>query len=66
MGSSLMGVYWMKQLPSEQSHHMSDANETSEIFKSPRLPPKKSLHLYQGHSGHVCELVLSSENRLCK
>lgn len=56
----------MKQLPSEQSHHMSDTNETGEIFKSPRLPPRKSLHLYQGHSGHVCELVLSSKNRLCK
>lgn len=30
----------MKQLPSEQSRHMSDTNETGEIFKSPRLSPR--------------------------
>ena len=65
-GKQFDGVYWMKQLTSEQSHHMSDTNETSEILKSPRLPTKKSLQLYQGHSGHICELVLSSKNKLCK
>ncbi|MXQ87796.1 hypothetical protein E5288_WYG018087 [Bos mutus] len=57
-GKQFDGVYWMKQLPSEQSHHMSDTNETGEIFKSPRLPPKKSLHLYQGHSGHVYKILV--------
>lgn len=30
----------MKELPSEQSRHMSDANEMGEIFKSPRLSPR--------------------------
>ncbi|KAI4547338.1 hypothetical protein MG293_003893 [Ovis ammon polii] len=62
-GKQFDGVYWMKQLPSEQSHHMSDTNETSEILKSPRLPTKKSLHLYQGHSGHICLHVDEFDSR---
>ncbi|KAG5211233.1 hypothetical protein JEQ12_013662 [Ovis aries] len=57
-GKQFDGVFWMKQLPSEQSHHMSDTNETSEILKSPRLPTKKSLHLYQGHSGHIYKILV--------
>lgn len=39
-GKQFDGVYWLKQLPSEQSRHVSDTNETGEIFKSPRLSPR--------------------------
>lgn len=36
-GKQCAGACWMKQLPSEQPRHVSDTNETCEIFKSPRL-----------------------------